>query len=116
MNLTGRPPYQKGSSKKRSKAALAAQKRRWEKLRSYGCILTHMGIAHRCEGRITIHHCGTGAGGRKDHDKVAPLCLNMHTGPDGIDGRKNYSKKSWQNTFCTEEEMLIAVSVIEGMP
>lgn len=116
MNLTGQAPHQKGKLKKRSKAALASHKRRWELIRALGCILTHMGVNHRCAGRITIHHCGTGGGGRKDHDRVVPLCLNMHTGADGIDGRQNFSKRTWQEAFATEDEMLIALAVIEGMP
>lgn len=119
MNLCKRPPYQKGSAKKKSREATPAQRRRWEVLRGFGCILTHMGIAHHCAGRTTIHHCGTGGGGRKDHDKVVPLCEYMHTGPDGIDrkgGKNGYSKKTWQQTFSTEAEMLEATATLEAQP
>lgn len=111
MNLTGRPPYQKGSAKKKSKKPTAEQIRyREEKVRPLGCILNHMGIAHDCYGRTTIHHCGTGGGSRKDHDQVVPLCENMHTGPHGIDGRRSFSKRGWQEAFATEEAMLEAVN------
>lgn len=117
MNLCGRPPYQKGQrTKKKPNVATAAQRRRWGVLRSWGCILTHMGIAHHCEGRMTTHHCGTGGGGHKDHDKVVTLCWNMHQGPDGIDrkgGIDGYSKKTWQQTFTTEEKMLEATAELE---
>lgn len=105
-NLTGRPPYQKGSSKKKSRKPTAAQIRHREAVRALGCILTHMGIAHACHGRITAHHIGTGGGSRKNHDKQVALCAAMHTGPDGIDGRVNYSKIDWQDAFATEEAML----------
>lgn len=114
MNLTGRPCYQKGTAKKKSKNPTAAQRARWEKLRELGCILVHMGIPHICAGRITIHHCGTGGGGRKNHDEVAPLCQYQHTGKYGIDGRQAISKIDWQKKFCTEDQMLEAVAEIEG--
>lgn len=117
MNLTGRPPYQKGQrTKKKPNVATVAQRRRWEQLRSLGCILTHMWIPHRCIGAITIHHCGTGGGSHKDHDKVVALCWNAHQGPDGIDNKGaggKYSKKTWQQTFCTEQEMLEFTARIE---
>ncbi len=113
MNLCGRPPYQKGSAKKKSKNPTAAQRARWEVLRAFGCILTHLGVAHACGSRVTIQHCFTGGGGRKDHDKVVPLCEDYHTGPDGIDGRQRYSKRTWQETFATEERMLEKTLEIE---
>lgn len=109
MNLTGRPPYQKGSAKKKSKQPSTAQRAQWSKVAELGCILNHMGIAHDCYGRTTIHHCGTGGGSRKDHDQVVPLCENMHTGPHGIDGRRSFSKRGWQQAYATEEAMLYAV-------
>lgn len=116
MNLTGRPPYQKGTAKRRSNKPTAQQIKRWGQIINMGCILNFMGIFHDCRGRTTIHHCGTGGGGRKDHDKVVPLCANMHTGADGIDGKKNISKRGWQAKYCTEEEMLEAVEYKEKHP
>lgn len=117
MNLTGRPPYQKGSAKKKSKAPTAAQKRRREKLRAYGCTLTLMSIPHCCYGAIAMHHCGTGGGGRKNHDKQVPLCWNAHQGPQGIDrkgGTDCYTKASWQETFTTEDAMLEFIEKLEA--
>lgn len=116
MNLCGRPPYQKGSAKKKNKNATPAQRKRWEELREFGCILTRMGVPHVCRGRTTIQHCFTGAGGRKNHDLVVPLCEWMHTGPDGIDGRKNYSKQTWQDAYATEQAMLDKTLELEAMP
>lgn len=115
MSLCGRPPYQKGSAKKKSNEPTAAQIRYREEVRELGCILGHLGIAHQCHYRITIHHTGTGGGGRKDHDKVVPICVTMHIGPDGIDGRQNYSKIDWQEKFCTEEAMLLKVDELIKM-
>lgn len=110
MNLTGRPPYQKGTAKKKSRLPKTSQRKQWDKIVDLGCILTLMGVPHDCLGRITIHHCGTGGGSRKDHDQVVPLCENMHTGPNGIDGRRSFSKKSWQEAYVSEGAMLQAVA------
>lgn len=87
-----------------------AQRDHWERVRDLGCILRPMGVRHRCLGYITIHHLFTGAGGRKNHDLVAPLCEAMHMGPDGIDGRRNYSKKTWQKKYASEQAMLDKVN------
>lgn len=115
MSLCGRPPYQKGSAKKKSKEPTAAQRKRWERLRELGCVLSQLKPEHRCKSRPTIHHCFTGGGGRKNHDLVVCLCEDMHTGPDGIDGRQNYSKISWQDAFVTEVQMLNQTDVMEKM-
>lgn len=115
MNLCGRPPYQKGSAKKKSRKPTAAQvRRREEVVRPMGCILYRMAIPHECRGRTTIHHTGTGGGSRKDHDAIVPLCEYMHIGPDGIDGRQNHSKATWQETYTTEDEMLAKVEELEA--
>lgn len=79
-----------------AKAPTAAQRRRWDRVANLGCLL--------CGGPATIHHLFTGAGGRKNHDRVAPLCYWHHLGPEGIDGRK-LSKKQWQEIHMTEDEM-----------
>lgn len=114
MNLTGRPPYQKGQRiKKLPNVATVKQRARWERLRALGCIVRRMGIAHPCFGGVTIQHCFTGAGGRKDHDQVVPMCWSTHIGPDGIDGRQNYSKRTWQEHFTTEQAMIDATLKLE---
>lgn len=122
MNLTGRPVYQKGQKRKSRAAARApnaAERRHWDALLKLGCILAGR-IAHEgfeCQGRVTIHHCGTGGGGRKDHLKVLPLCWEHHLGAKGIDG-KRMSKRQWQETYGTEDELLemlhIRLNQIEG--
>jgi hypothetical protein len=116
MNLTGRPPYQKGTAKKKRNVRTEAQKKRWDSLVHIGCILNRMNVPHECRGRITIHHLFTGAGGRKNHDLVAPLCANMHIGSGGIDGRQKLSKRAWQETYCTEAAILAAVEYEEAHP
>lgn len=113
MSLCGRAPYQKGSNKKKSKEPTAAQRARWERLRELGCVLSQLKPEHRCRTRPTIHHCFTGGGGRKNHDLVVCLCEEMHTGPNGIDGRQNYSKISWQDAFVTEVQMLNHTDLME---
>lgn len=101
MNLTKRPPYQKGTlrvSKAKARPATKKERARWELIRALGCIVAN---ALECYGRITIHHCGTGAGGRKDHGKVIPLCYGHHQGHNGIDG-KRMSKRDWEVKYDTE--------------
>lgn len=64
------------------KAPTKSQRARWERIRELGCSVCLMPAA--------IHHCETGGGGRKDHDKVAALCYIHHQGERGIHtlGRK----------------------------
>ena len=108
MNLTNQPVYQK--TPKGSKNPTRAQRERWERVRALGCILTIMGMPHLCRGEITIHHVGTGAGGRKNHDLIVPLCWESHLGVYGIDGRNLISKAGWQKYYATEDAMLEAVA------
>lgn len=86
-----------------TKAATRAQRQRWSDIIELGCIV---GPVATCGGRLTIHHCGTGAGGRKDHDKVICLCWNHHQGKYGIDGKQIFTKKSWQAHYGTETELI----------
>jgi hypothetical protein len=105
MNLTNQPPYQKDNKPRRSagkaRHANALEKRYWAAVRALGCILGLIG----CRGGTTIHHCGTGAGGRKDHMKVIPLCYEHHLGAEGIDG-KRMSKRDWQAKYGSEDKLL----------
>lgn len=73
------------------------QRERWSKIASLGCII--------CASPDEIHHCFTGAGGRKNHDKVIPLCPEHHRGKNGIDGR-HLSKRQWQDIYGSEQELL----------
>lgn len=87
----------------KAKPPTSAQNRRWDKIRCLGCLV--------CGAQATIHHLYTGAGGRKNHDRVAPLCWIHHIGPEGIDGRK-LSKRQWQEKYLTEHEMEARVSAM----
>lgn len=107
MNLCGRSPYQKGTAHKKSKRASSAQKRHWERIRLLGCVVGPRG----CAGRITIHHIETGAGGRKNHDRVIPLCSEHHMGRSGVDGRV-LSKIQWQAIHGSEQELLEKVVLL----
>lgn len=86
----------------KAKAPTAAQRRRWGIIAELGCVVAG---SSPCEGRVTIHHCGTGAGGRKDHDKVVGLCWGHHLGRQGIDGQ-HMSKRQWQEKYGTETILL----------
>lgn len=81
-------------------APTKAQRKRWELIRALGCIVcgSHM---------VEIHHTGTGAGGRKNHDKVLPLCVWHHRGGEGL---HHIGRKTWRERFGTEDELLEKVA------
>jgi len=83
-----------------AKQATAKQRARWEELRSIGCMVATPG---ECYGGIEVHHCFTGAGGRKDHDKVIPLCSAHHRGKHGI---HTLMRKKWQELYGTEADLM----------
>lgn len=56
-----------------------------------------------CGSAPEIHHCHTGGGGRKDHDKVIGLCWMHHRGPQGI---HFMGRKKWQPIYGAEQELL----------
>lgn len=103
-NLTGRAVYPKGI--KRSGGARkpnAEEKRHWDRIGALPCSAGPI----RCQGRITIHHCGTGGGGRKNHMLVIPLCERHHTGDEGINSLTGkMSRREWEEKFGTEREHL----------
>lgn len=110
MNLTGRPPYKKGTSRKSRAVARvpnAEEKKHWERVRKLPCIVGPSGCNYQGLP-VTRHHCGTGAGGRKDHLKVIPLCWEHHLGADGVDG-KRISKREWQLRHGQEDILLLRV-------
>lgn len=111
MNLTGRPVYQKGEKRRsrgKARPKNAAESKHWENVLGLGkCMVGPFG----CRGRLTIHHCGTGAGGRKDHMKVLPLCEEHHQGREGIDG-KAMSKRDWQEKYGTEDFLLFKLEAL----
>ena len=76
-----------------------SQLERWGRIRELGCAVKddwHF-------GEIEIHHCKTGAGGRKNHDKVISLCTGHHRGTRGI---HTLSRKVWQSKYDTEDSFL----------
>lgn len=93
----------------KAKPPTAAQRRRWDRISKLGCIVA----SSHCMGRITIHHCGTGAGGRKDHDKVLPLCHEHHQGHLGIDGKRAFTKRSWQDRYGSEDQLMEQLKQME---
>ena len=84
------------------KPPTAAEKRRFSAVVALGCAVS---VMHLCSSRKTIHHCFTGAGGRKVHKDTICLCWNMHLGRDGIDGQR-LSKRQWQAIYGSEAVLL----------
>ncbi len=80
-----------------SKSPTAEQKRHFAKIVEHGCII--------CRSPAVVHHCFTGAGGRKNHDLVIPLCPMHHTnGGEGI--AIHPFRKAFEANFGTEQELL----------
>lgn len=77
------------------------QRERWNKIASLGCAI--------CGGPANIHHALTGAGGRKDHDKVLPLCYYHHQGPHGI---HFMGRKKWQSIYGDEKDLLEQLEIM----
>jgi len=100
VNLTGRPPYQKGAKTKKNNAPTKAQRERWSRIIKLGCIV------EGCPHKPSIHHALTGAGGRKNHDKVLPLCYDHHQGDKGI---HTLSRRVWEPIYGSEESLLARV-------
>lgn len=100
MNLTNQPVYQRGQPRKRSNHPTRAQRERWQEIRSLGCSVCGA-------SNPEIHHALTGAGGRKDHDKVFALCMFHHRGGQGI---HTLSRRVWEAEYGTEEVHLERVA------
>ena len=81
-----------------SKAPTAKQRIMWEAMREGGCIVAD---CERCD--VEIHHCGTGGGGRKDHEFVAPLCNAHHVLP-GV-GLHAIGRRKFAELYGTEREL-----------
>jgi len=62
------------------------------KVRDLGCII--------CQSPCSVHHCKTGAGGRKNHMLVIGLCHYHHQGDEGI---HTLGRKAWQAKYETED-------------
>lgn len=80
----------------KAKLATPEQREMWERMRGLGCMA--------CGGcnYIEIHHCGTGGGGRKNHDYVIPLGHYHHRGAEGI---HTIGRKKWQAHYGSEREL-----------
>jgi len=77
------------------------QRERWQQIAMLGCMV--------CSSAPEIHHCHTGGGGRKDHDKVIGLCWMHHRGPQGI---HFMGRKKWQKIYGTEQEWLDKLEIL----
>lgn len=68
---------------------------------------------------LSIHHCGTGGGGRKNHDYVIPLCHYHHQGAMGIDRREYGASEEvidWEGLFGTERELFEKAMSLLNLP
>lgn len=91
------------------KAPTKKQRERWGRIAELGCLVQDIHF-----GRMTIHHCGTSMGCKKNHDLVLGLCWRHHLSREaGIDG-KGMGKRVWEEAFGTERELLEEVAMRLG--
>ena len=105
MNLTHQSVYQKSTASE-GKRPTKVQLVRWRLIRELGCIVA--GCNHK---RPAIHHCKTGGGGRKDHDKVLPICYTHH---QGIEGLHTLGRPVWEAKYGTEQELMQKTKLLLG--
>jgi len=82
-------------------APTKTQRDRWRRIAEIGCLI--------CAQPAEIHHCLTGAGGRKNHDKVIGLCYLHHRGKQGI---HFMGRKAWARICGTEQELLDKIDLM----
>lgn len=91
-----------------AKIPTAAQRKMWDKVTGMGCFI--------CGAfEVEIHHAFTGGGGRKDHDKVLPLCYDHHRGAHGI---HTLGRKRWVFHYGSEQDAygkVLAYLALEGV-
>lgn len=78
-----------------------AQRERWLRIAELGCII--------CGGVPAIHHCETGMGRRKNHDRVLGLCFDHHQGHQGV---HTLGRRKWESIYGTEQELMAKVSIV----
>lgn len=88
-----------------AKPATKKQRERWNRILDFGCSVAH------CGKSPCIHHCETGRGRRKDHDKVIGLCYDHHQGKLGI---HTLSRRIWEGTFGTEQDHMLKIAILLG--
>lgn len=99
--------------RRRKPAVPAAIKVYWTCVAAIGCII--------CGQPAQIHHChsreltgmGLGSGGaqKTSHWLVIPLCINHHTGAEGVD---YIGVETWENRYGTQVFFLGRVAQITG--
>lgn len=86
---------------------LKAEKEWQARVRDLGCIICRNKL--RVYSPASIHHAETGAGGRRDHMKVLPLCPRHHTGKDGI---HFLGRKAWYRINGNEQDLLLQIKIM----
>lgn len=77
------------------------QKQRAANIVAFGCAIDG------CQNEPMIHHCETGGGGRRDHNKIIGLCHWHHQGEQGI---HTLSRRIWEPIYGTEQELMKKVA------
>lgn len=90
-----------------------ADKIRLSRVAELGCIVCR-NLGYPC-APAEIHHlrAGQGKGQRSDHSKGIPLCAHHHRA-GGFGEAFHAGKKTWQDKFGTEQELLDQVNAMLG--
>ena len=83
-------------------APTKAQKLHFSAIVELGCIVDLENVNQRCASPAEVHHIETGAGGRRNHDRVIPLCTLHHRCRLGI---HHMGRRAWQSIYGTEQEL-----------
>ena len=79
-----------------SKRPNAAERAYMGRVADLGCVV--------CQQPAQVHHLtGAGMGLRAAHSEIIPLCMNHHTGNEGI---HTIGKRTWQERYGYEREFL----------
>ncbi|RXJ10449.1 Ref family recombination enhancement nuclease [Lelliottia nimipressuralis] len=100
---------------KKSTYKTKAEQKHLERVASLGCIVCkNLGYE---DSPAEIHHCskGTGLSVRADNFHVIPLCVHHHR--NGGHGTAIHAgRRTWENNFGTEAELLVQVLYLLGEP
>lgn len=110
----------RGNRTVKGSAPSAEQKRYWDILiKQIGCMVTHT------RTQAQIHHCHGGSikdrgfnreSGRKTSNwLVIPLWINLHVGPNGIDGFPRMPVRQWEARHGKQADMIDRLIKITGI-
>ncbi len=89
------------------RSATRAEKLWMARVAELGCILSHLGYGHECQGRTEVHH-KTNGGVRASHYHTMPLYFNHHSAQTGLPFGYAVHKgtKSFEERYKAQDELI----------